>query len=410
MNTRNLIAHLQIMAQLHPWYKELLQNLGICFSSLLDGRAISLESLPLMNSELLERHYYSQPPRTETGLSVYRTSGTSSGVRKSIYYSQEDDKLYAQAKRESYLAWLGDDHGITRALADLGTGHAASTAIAIFKSFGAQGEAIPFTAPIEEHLAKLQQFRPQLLYTMPSILEAIADASPSPETLGLRKMILVGELASLEWQANMAARFGLAPQDLLDTYGSIEIGAIASYSHELGCYVLSDGLYGEALRAEEIDDSFQALRSDEGVLTLTSFNRTLFPAIRFVTYDVVRDFRTIFHNGKNVQVFRCITKRIGSELKHGEKISLYDIEEAVSRHLEDALLRVMVHNNRLKLYIKSEAFTVEKAACIKRDVEQQIEDIGTMIRNRLLHGIEIIRVEDRSELPSGTVKAKKLYQ
>ncbi|MFD0589590.1 hypothetical protein ACFQZE_16495 [Paenibacillus sp. GCM10027627] len=411
MNDLRLNAHLLHISGWHPWYKELLRENGIEHPNPapLDNFTL-LKKLPLLTAELLEKHYYSQPPRTEEGLSVYRTSGTSSGIRKAIYYSNEDDEQYTDAKRTSFNEWLGDDHGVIRALADLGTGHAASTAIAIFASLGIEGESIPFTAPIEEHLAKLKQYRPHLLYTMPSILEAIADAAESPQELGLRKIILVGELASSEWQARMAERFGLAPADLLDTLGSIEVGAIAAYSHELGSYVLSEGLLGEALPAERIDSSFAPLRSDEGVLTLTSFHRTLFPVMRFVTYDVVRNFRTVLHQGKQIQLFDCLTKRIGRELKHGEKISLYDIEEVVSRHLDDATLRVKVEHNKLKLYIKSGSMGPAAAEAIKRDVEHKIEDIGMMIRNRLLQGIEVVHASGREELPSGSVKAKKLYQ
>lgn len=410
MNGTHLLAQLHLLVRLHPWYEELLAARGISLPAVSPDDESLLDRLPLMTAELLEKHYYSQPPRAEAGLSVYRTSGTSTGIRKAIYYSDEDDARYIEAKRESYMAWLGEHHGMKRALADLGTGHAAGTALAIFDSMGIHGEAISFTRPIEEHIDKLREFQPQLLYTMPSILEAIADAAEHPESLRLRKIILVGELASSEWQANISARFGLSPRDLLDTYGSIEIGAIAAFSHELGRYVLADGLYGEALPAEGIGESFLPLRDDEGVLALTSFSRSLFPAVRFVTYDVVRDFRTIRHNGKFLQTFRCITKRIGPELKHGEKISLYDIEEAVVRHLKDATLRVTVQDNKLKLYLKSERWDNDKLLAVKHDVEHKIDDIGTMIRNRLLLGIEVIPVGARDQLPSGSVKAKKLYQ
>ncbi|MBH5318645.1 hypothetical protein I6N90_12640 [Paenibacillus sp. GSMTC-2017] len=410
MDDNRLKHHLLIITQFHPWYRVLLEERNITLSGTDTESELALDRLPLLTAPLLNRHYFSQPPRQEAGLSLFRTSGTSSGTRKAIYYSQDDDDRYIKAKKDSFQEWLGEDNSISRALADMGTGHAASTALTIFAELGIQGEAISFTAPIEEHIAKLRSFKPELLYTMPSILEAIADAVPRNEHFGLRKIIVVGELATSEWQANMAARFHLTTHDILDTYGSIEVGAIAAYSHELGAYVLADGIVGESLPAQDISDEFQPLQQNEGVLVLTSYSRTLFPVIRFVTYDVVRDFRTILHDGKQLQVFSCMTKRIGSELKHGEKISLYDIEEVVSRHLEDASLRVMVQDNKLKLYIKSDHLTDERLSIIKLEVEEQIEDIGQMIRNRLLQGIEVIPVGNREELPSGTVKAKKLYQ
>lgn len=410
MNIQKLTAHIRRIARLHPWYELLLHSNGISLSDDLDANSPTLAQLPLITAEVLDRHYYSQPDRTEAGLSIYRTSGTSTGIRKAIYYCEEDDRRYIEAKMSSYRDWLGPNPGIARAMADLGTGHAAGTALTIFNALGMEAEAIPFTAPLEEHIAKLLSFRPHLLYTMPSILEAIADALPSPPSLGLRKIILVGELASAEWQANMASRFGLTSGDLLDTYGSIEIGAIAAYSHELGCYLLSEDVYGEVLPAETLGEGYQPLGPNEGVLALTSFSRSLFPAIRYVTYDVVRNFRPLVHRGKTIHAFSCITKRIGPELKHGEKISLYDIEEVVSRYVGDASLRVKVEANQLKLVIKSAQLNEEKLAAIKRDVEHKIDDIGMMIRNKLLHGIEVIPVRERDQLPSGAVKAKKLYQ
>ncbi|GKU77910.1 hypothetical protein [Paenibacillus sp. L3-i20] len=410
MYTTRLLHQLRIIEQLHPWYRELLQQRGTVLSAIHEEQSLAAEQLPLMTAPLLDQLYYSQPPRQEPGLSIFRTSGTSSGIRKAIYYSQDDDDRYIEAKKTSYKEWLGEKSTVSRALADMGTGHAASTALTIFEQLGFQGEAIPFTSPIEDHIAKLRSFKPDLLYTMPSILEAIADAVPPNENFGLQKIILVGELATADWQANMAARFQITTRDILDTYGSIEVGAIAAFSHEFGLYILADDLIGEVLRAEDISEEFQTLQHNEGVLILTSFSRSLFPVIRYVTYDVVRDFRTIEINGKQRQGFTCITKRIGPELKHGEKISLYDIEQVVNRHLNDALLRVMVQDNKLKLFIKSDQLTNKVISIIKLEVEGQIDDIGQMIRNRLLQGIEVIAVGKREQLPSGTVKSKKLYQ
>ncbi|MCR2804164.1 hypothetical protein [Paenibacillus soyae] len=404
-----LREHVQTIAGLHPWYRQLLTDAGLPCAELAATPADPLPRLPLLSAELLERHYFSQPPREGSGLSVYRTSGTSTGRRKAIYYSEEDDADYIAAKKNSYLAWLGERHGIGRAMADLGTGHAASTALSIFADMGARGEAIPFTAPIEEHVAGLASFKPELLYTMPSILEAIADAAPAPQKFGIRKIILVGELASLEWQSRMAARFGLSASDILDTYGSIEVGAIAAYHHGLGRYVLAEGLIGESLPAERVDERFEALASDEGVLVLTSLRRRLFPVIRYVTYDVVRDFRVIEQDGKRLYTFRCLTKRIGHELKHGEKISLYDIEEAVCRHAPGVSLRVGVRENKLTLYLSGEGLDAEKLSAIRAEVEGRIGDIGMMIRNGLLAGIEVIDVGSRDLLPTGGVKSKKLY-
>lgn len=400
------------IARIHPWYDEELRLLGLSQSERMSG--LSLSGLPLMDAKLLEKHYYASTPNTGGELAVYRTSGTSSGVRKAIYYSPEDDAAYLEAKLIPLAEWLGDDAGrsIAGALADVGTGHAASTALELFARLGLKGKALSFQQPVREHVEALRKLRPQLLYTMPSLLEAIADAAPDAAELGLKRILLVGELASPEWQGNMAKRFGLRAMDVLDTYGSIEIGAIAAYSHELGRYVLDEGLYGEIVGAEMLEEGFGPLAPDEGVLVLTSFRRTLFPAIRFVTYDVVRDFKTINWKGKQRHTFACITKRIGPELKHGEKISLYDIEAAVHRLLPDASVRVSACRNSLAVYIKSAKLqeTPELLPILRDEIQQAIPDIGAMIQAGMLNDIQVSAVEDWHSLAPSGAKAKRLYQ
>jgi len=395
------------IGELHPWYRKLVDS----------GEIDKLDQLPLMTAALLEKHYYTDEPRTESGLNVYRTSGTSSGRRKTIYYSAEDEAHYFRIKSTCFREWLERDQSLSgpkpirRALADLGTGHAAGTAIAIFEGMGLEAESLPFSLPIAQHVEKLLAYKPDLLYTMPSILEAIAAAAPDPVQFGIRKIILVGEIATPEWQRNIAARFGIKPEHLLDTIGSIEIGAIASYDHELDKYVIADGIIAEAVPAELIEDGLEPLRDNEAVLLLTSTVRSLFPAIRFVTYDVVRDFHTIeTPDGRIKQCFTCLARRIGSELKHGEKISLYDIEAAVNRHLGDAELRVRLASNKLSVYIKSKSMDESMIDAIRQSIEQQIPEIGEMIEQGLLSGIEVAQASDGHQMERGAVKSKKIFK
>ncbi|MGG4147275.1 hypothetical protein ABEW34_29585 [Paenibacillus algorifonticola] len=401
---QTLQQQLALICHFHPWYGELLAERGI------DPNAAVLPELPLMTADRLEAHYFTQELRTEAGLSVYRTSGTSSGIRKAIYYSPEDDEQYIASKAACFREWLARSPAVvTRALADMGTGHAASTAITIFQQLGFQADSLSFALPIEEHIKRLATFRPQLLYTMPSILDAIAAAAPNPKAFGIQKIIIVGEIAPPAWQANMAARFGIGTSDILDTYGSIEIGAIASYSHEHSVYVLDAGIHAEALRADEVDPRFDTLEDNETVLVLTSYKRTLFPAVRYVTYDVVRDFGTVTIDGRVRQTFSCISKRIGADLKHGEKISLYDIESVVQQFVSDAELRVRLQGNKLSIHIRSKTMDDGMLAVIQQAIEQKIEAIGQMIRGRMLSGIVVTRAAEDETLERGAVKSKKLY-
>lgn len=175
-----------------PWYAQLAEDNGADLATVR-----SLSELPLLTSELLERHYYrEQPFKPRDNVTCYRTSGTSSLRRKTIYYSEEDERRYLRIKAEIFRRILLPS-GATTALSDMGTGHAASTAVDIFRSIGIEAQSIAFQQPIEEHLARLGTLRPHALYTMPSILDRLLSASvDDPAAWGIRHVILVGEIAS----------------------------------------------------------------------------------------------------------------------------------------------------------------------------------------------------------------------
>ncbi|RXT06968.1 CoF synthetase [Ammoniphilus sp. CFH 90114] len=326
-----------------PWYKDLFS----CTPK-------NLEDFPLMTAELLEQHYYTQPLTSpdSTPLHVYQTSGTSSKVRKQIYYSEADDQVYINLKTDVFHQFI-KDAGVRTAMADMGTGHAASTALKIFDQLHLHSQEISFQLPIAEHVKQLKDFQPDLFYTMPSILDHLVYAAENPAEFGIKKIILVGEIATKPWIKRMAQLFCIQPTDIMDTYGSIEIGTIAYYSHEHDRYLLVDGMLAEGIGVEAINLDIDPLREDEQILVLTSFARKMFPAIRFVTYDVVRDLKPIQIQGEWRQSFKKLVKRVGTELKHGEKISLYDIEEIVYRYLPKAGIRVKVSGNALRVLIQS---------------------------------------------------------
>ncbi|GBF77175.1 hypothetical protein PA598K_05709 [Paenibacillus sp. 598K] len=405
-----LDALVRRLAELHPGYGQLLREHAATWPGL------ALSDLPLLTSERLEQCYYSQQPPAAHGRTVYRTSGTSTGVSRAIYYSPKDEMHYAAAKTDSYRRWLQTppipDPPLRKALADVGTGHAAATAPDIFRMLGMETETLAYSQPIEAHIALLETYRPELLYTMPSILEGICRAAARPASLGIRKVILVGEIASPAWQAAMTERLGIGATDMLDTYGSIEVGAIAAYDHRLRAYVLDEGLYAETVTSESLDSRYMPLEPGEAVLVLTSLHRSLFPVIRFVTYDVVRNLRTVETDEGPRQIFDCVAKRIGPELKHGEKISLYDIEEIVHRYALGAELRVSVRDNRLAVEIRSTQLAADQLPAIRSGIECKIPAIGKMIAGGMLEPIEVKLLGEREPwgLAEDGIKAKKLYR
>ena len=391
-----------------PWYGQLLADADI------DRFAVrTIGQLPLMTAELLERHYYSRElPYTEEEAvgraTSYRTSGTSANRRKTIFYSSEDEEHYVRIKADLFRQIIGPT-GAATALSDMGTGHAASTAPDVFARIGGAADSIPFEQPIARHLERLGTLRPHVLYTMPSILDRLlAAADDDPASYGIRGVILVGEIAAPAWRRSAAERLGLDEARVTDTYGSIEIGTIAFYSHEHGRYLFAEGIKAEGVPAEALGGDWEPLREGESVLVLTSFARELFPALRFVTYDVVRDLRPILVNGQWRQSFEAIVRRIGPELKHGEKISVYDIENVVYRRLKDANVGIHVRGNKLTVHIGSRAPAEASVyESIERELAERIPEIGAMIRGGILEAIRVVP----EAAPDGgpAIKRKKIF-
>lgn len=454
LNTAILQNKLQSTVESFPWYGQLLADMNV------DPHApISLDQLPLMTSEVLEKFYYSveQPFANRSDVTFYRTSGTSSHRRKTIYYSAEDEERYVGLKSALFQRLL--QHSSVRSvLSDMGTGHAANTAVEVFRGMGLEVDSMSFQQPIEEHLVRIQTFQPQVLYTMPSILERLLSESPNNlAASGIRKVILVGEIASPTWLLRVAERLGIAPTDITDTYGSIEIGTIAYYSHEHGRYLFVEGIEAEGVAIDDLysDVNFGAAAEasassssdvgagaeasassssdvgasaeasassssgadsgetsdfssgDESVLVLTSLTRDLFPSLRYVTYDIVRDLRPIQVDGQWRMSFQAIVRRIGTELKHGEKISIYDIENVVYRHIKEAHIRIHVHANKLTVHIDSKEQDPILFSRIELELLECIPEIGDMIRGRLLDGLKVTPSSltfDRS-----TLKHKRIF-
>nr|WP_255654606.1 CoF synthetase [Cohnella sp. REN36] len=394
-----------------PWYRRLLdEQVGRSGGGTAAG--LSQERLPLLTASLLEAHYYTEanPLAQRADHRRYRTSGTSTGRRKTIYYSERDEEAYLRIKREVFRAILGPIDYRT-AVSDLGTGHAEATAAEVFRGLGMTAHTLPFRLPIEGHIEALARIRPEVLYTMPSILDRILQTAEDPAAFGIRQVILVGETASRAWCSRVAERLDIAPERIADTYGSIEIGTIAYYAHEHGRYLFADGIVAEGIGVEELGEAYEPLAGEsERVLVLSSTAREAFPALRYVTYDVVRDLRPILAGGELRMSFRNVARRIGPELKHGEKISIYDIEDAVYRHLREAAVRVRVLGRCLRVCLQSPApIGEENLSRIRRQIEDAVPEIGQMIRGGLLAGIEVVQEATDDTLDGDIVKRKKIF-
>ena len=185
-----------------------------------------------MTASVLESHYYTDnnPLAKLNHMNHYRTSGTSSGRRKTIFYSEQDEEAYLRIKLDVFRTIL-EPYDYRSALADMGTGHAEATAVEVFRRLGMEAGSLSFQLPIEQHIERLEQVKPEVLYTMPSIMDRILLAAEDPAAFGIRHVILVGEIASPGWMQRVSERLNIGLERITDTYGSIEIGTIAYYSH-----------------------------------------------------------------------------------------------------------------------------------------------------------------------------------
>jgi cysteine synthase A/phenylacetate-CoA ligase len=306
-------------------------------------------------------------------------------------------------------------------------------------------ESIDYRTPVREHVAKLTSLQPEVLYTMPSILYRIlvacAEQQLAPAQWNIRHIILVGEVVTPAWLRLVAAQCGLATTDITDTLGSIEVGTIAYYSHHYGRYLLVEEMMAEGVGAEDVEDMHQAgdqgdqgtvaddgstlavdgrtladehtLAADEHILVLTTQRRTLFPVLRYVTYDVVQDLREIAVCGGRRHSFARIVRRVGPDQKHGEKISIYDIEQAVYTQLAPygiaAVVSVYARRNVLEVSVATaDALSPALTKQLEQALTHHIPGIGAMIEAGVMPSFTLRNpVFDDADYRS-EVKQKKL--
>lgn len=88
----NLELWIQNISATFPWYAQLLRDKQADLSR--------IESLPLITEELLTQHYYHAENSFPREHHSYLTSGTTSGKRKRIFYSDNDQRIYLQQRMD----------------------------------------------------------------------------------------------------------------------------------------------------------------------------------------------------------------------------------------------------------------------------------------------------------------------
>jgi phenylacetate-coenzyme A ligase PaaK-like adenylate-forming protein len=381
-----------------PWYRDLLRARGLSTTA-------ELTDLPVIDEQMLDEHYYDVERPDLADAAVYRTSGTVSGRRKRILFAPADEHDYVAHRRALFREFLNGVQPGAVAVADLGTGHAAATARRIFEELGLRAHDIDFTAPVAEHVARLNEWQPAVLFTMPMIMDRLLNA-PDPLTIRPRKTMVLGDLAPLTWRRHVAARFGLSDRDVLDVVGSIEVGAIAYHCADTGLYHFHGHILPEVHRPADLyadcPHDLPGAGPGDGILVLTSLARRYFPAVRFATNDVVRGLRRIEYGGRPVYAFDRIDGRFGGEVKHGERISSHDLLTAVNAACPGALFDVR-NDNRLEIRVATATLCGDQVDLIKRSIRRTCPDVARMIDSGLVGDITVTRL-DPSDLTVASAK------
>jgi len=363
-----------------PWYDHLVRECGYD----LDGDP---ERLPYIDEAILTQHYYTAEHNGLAGAHTYFTSGTSNGARKKILYSDEDHGAYVQHRQKIFSRFLSGS--CKTACADLGTGHAAASAKEVFDGLGLESLHIDCRKPVQEHLAILNSYQPDVIFTMPMILDSIIHTNEA--NFRLRKVIVVGDVATRSWKDHIVNFFSLQRRDLLDVVGSIEIGSIAYECFDCDSYHFDEHIIPEAVTPSRWFAGVD-YPDDIKILVLTSTSRRLFPAIRFVTNDLIQGFTQRMCGGKTCFTFDHMIGRLGNELKAGEKISLYDVSEAVNRFLPGSRFDVYKDSARLVIRVCSNNFTADAAEKIRTCVKDLNPSVDQMIKSSLVQDIEVCSI------------------
>ncbi len=360
--------HLIKISSIFSWYKTLVKG-KISSSNIL------LEELPIINQNILMDYYYTKNTLFSDSL-IYKTSGTSNGLRKNIHYSREDHNFYLNHREKIFRQFLKSGYKV--ACSDLGTGHAADSATKIFEILGMKAYQINFDLPLERHIEILNKVQPDILFTMPMILKKLIHSNElkiNPKTI-----FLVGDIATKTWQEDLSKYFSIKKENIIDLFGSIEIGSIAFFNHAISMYQFEDHILPEVIN-----------ENGHSILLLTSTARTYFPAIRYKTDDILKNFSSLNLNGKNIWVFESVEGRYGLDFKVGEKISFYDITSCLDQVIPNIPFNIIETEFTLEILIPEEVNNVQvnKIKSLLRAINP---DVGMMIISGLVEDFRVKRV------------------
>lgn len=316
------------------------------FPALVPVGAAGFDDLAFLDHQHARRWY----GRPVEGSRSFSSTGTS-GYPKPIAWTAAEDEWYVGEKRELFAPWLD---GCTRAFISLAVGHNASTAGKVMEDLGLEVHDAGLS-PLDHQCAAITALAPEVLYCSPSILASLIAALErrGQRPASVRRIITNGEVLFPSARAHAQRFFGIGEAELMDTYGSTEIGTIAHSCGRCGGFHFLGGLYPEAAPAEVADPGDQAgRRPGTVVLAVSSLKRTSFPVVRFITYDVVRRLRRDVCGGGQRFSFDRILGRCDDVLNYGELFSAYDLGDLIGRRLPGARWLAFNPRNDLTIVIE----------------------------------------------------------
>lgn len=362
------------------------------FPAFVPEGAEGFDDLPFVDHELAGKWYAEAVHASRS----FSSTGTS-GPPKSVPWTAAEDAWYVGEKQDLFGPWLGD---CARAFISLAVGHNASSAGRVLGDLGLAVHNAGLST-LTAQCDAIVSFAPHVLYCSPSILARLIGAlrERGYQSPPVRRVITNGEVLLPSARAQIQDFFGIGAADVMDTYGSTEIGTIAYSCATCGGYHFIGGLYPEAVPAGVAARTVSAGTVDT-VLAVSSVKRTSFPVVRFVTYDIVQRLRREVCEGVSQFTFDRILGRCDDLINYGELLSPYELANTIRRRLPGARWVVFNAANDLMIAVEgTEPAGFRDELRQRYPLHSRMSDLGLIDPLNVRFVRDFDRLIDRAGLP-----------